>query len=121
MYPEIGDDFYGIKLVFEYDPVSGLPIREFVFSNHELVTQLAQLWPQTYEGQTKKLEFVEPADYPVKAVSPHEWLDLAQLLRQAKKHSDATPKLTMDIGGRKIIARIPICRTHQHPSKPRQV
>lgn len=106
MYSTIGSDYFGIRVNFNHAPISGLPFREFVFSGHELLVMLLQSCQKIYEIVLPQLHFTASLNFPLKAISPFEWLDFAQLLRDGKHHPK-TPKLVLDLGGRKIIVHVP--------------
>src|SRR5437870_2633613 len=105
-YSTINDDYYGIKVIFNEAPIKNYPLKEFVFSGHDLLVMLNQSWQKLYELIQPELHFTTSLPFPLKAKSPSEWLDFAQLLRQGKNEQHP-PKLILDVGGRKIMTYVP--------------
>ncbi len=102
------DDYGGIKVTFSKAPIKEFPsLTSFVFSDRMLLDWFLKSLPRVYEMVMPPMEFQPDFPYPVKATTPADWLDAAQLPVQATGKTSQNPRFIMDVGGRKIGMNIP--------------
>lgn len=107
---EISDNYFAVKLTFEEPPIGGSSLKEFLYTSEQLIYLLSAFFWQ-YEILMPKIEYDPNRSVPIKLSNPTDWQDLALLLKQAegeeRRRVEEKPGVIADIGGRKIIVKVP--------------